>query len=58
MVMTRNELISVLNAAKALAEGKNETCVAMFGFLLEAIKAQPVRHYRLDEDYNEEDEEE
>lgn len=58
MLMTRNEWISVLNTAKALAEGKNDTCVAMFGFLLEAIKAQPVRRYRLDEDDNEEDEEE
>ena len=55
--MTRNEWILVLNKAKALADGKDETCFKMFGFLLDAMNAVPVRHYRCEEDNTEEDEE-
>jgi len=56
--MTRNEWISVLNKAKALAEGENNnTSAKMFGYLLEAMQSVPVRHYRCDEEGTEEDEE-
>lgn len=57
MVMTRNEWISVLNKAKALADGKDETCFKMFGYLLDAMNAVPVRQYRCDEEPSEEYEE-
>lgn len=56
--MKRNEWISVLSKAKALAEGKDETCVKMFGYLLEAMMAEPILHYNCDEYPTEEDEEE
>ena len=56
--MYRSELIAVLRKAKDLAEGKDDVCFRMFGYLLEAVNSVPVRHYRCDEDSTEEEEEE
>ena len=53
--MTRIEWITVLSKARELANGKNDTCYQMFGFLLEAIKSLPVRKYRCEEEYPEEE---
>lgn len=53
--MTRNEWIAALKKAKDLAEGENEMCYKMFGYLHDAINSLPVRYYR-DEMSEEEDE--
>lgn len=54
--MTKSEWIKVLDKARSLAEGKNEMCFQMFGFLLEGLKSLPERHY-YDGETEEEDEE-
>lgn len=54
--MTRNEWISALTKARSLAEGKDETCSNLLGFIIDGIKSLPVLCYRFEQ--NEEEEEE
>ena len=42
MIMDRFEWIAVLRKAKKLAEGRNDICFCMFGFLLDAMETTPV----------------
>ena len=50
--------IAVLKKAKELAEGKDDSCSRMFGYLLEAMETTPVRSYRCGDRVTEEEEEE
>jgi len=54
--MTKYEWIQVLEKAKLLAGGKDETCYRIFNFLLEGVKCLPERRYF--DDVTEEEEEE
>lgn len=54
--MTRNEWISALTKARSLADGKDETCSNLLGFIIDGIKSLPVLYRFGDELYEEEEE--